>query len=180
MNGSRSRDAALEFQDYLASKGLMAKATAMARKASLGKVLGILSDDEAKDVIGLDVDDLMRRFANLQGKSYTAQSLNTYKSRVKSALEDFGSYVENPLGFRPNLNKRDVKPKPDNGKRSATPPGPDLDITTPRPVSPSFDAASILPIPLRQDLVIRVHGLPFDLTEAEAKKIANVIMAMAT
>jgi len=40
-------------------------------------------------------------------------------------------------------------------------------------------ASSILPIPIRVDLTIHIQGLPFDLTEAEAKKIANVIQAMA-
>jgi hypothetical protein len=41
-------------------------------------------------------------------------------------------------------------------------------------------ASSILPVPIRADLTVYVQGLPFDLTEAEAKKIATVIQAMAT
>lgn len=36
-----------------------------------------------------------------------------------------------------------------------------------------------LPIPLRQNLTVRVFGLPYDLTAAEAKKIANIILAHA-
>lgn len=182
MNGNRSREAALEFQDYLASKGLMAKATAMARKASMGKVLAILSEEEAKDVTSLDIEELMLRFGNLQGKSYTPQSLTTYKSRIKSALDDFANYLENPLAFRPSLNKREVKPKskPAAANTAPSPQVQEVELPLIKSGAPSFDAASILPIPLRQDLIIRIHGLPFDLTESEARKIANVIMAMAT
>jgi hypothetical protein len=38
---------------------------------------------------------------------------------------------------------------------------------------------NVFPIPIRENVVVRVHGLPFDLTPAEAKKIAAVIQAMA-
>lgn len=37
----------------------------------------------------------------------------------------------------------------------------------------------MLNIPLREDLIVRIHGLPFDITLAEAKKIAAVITAYA-
>ena len=40
MNGKKSREAALEFLEYVAQKGLMAQATARARKAAVSKVLG--------------------------------------------------------------------------------------------------------------------------------------------
>ena len=192
MNGKRSREAAMEFHDYMARKGLMAKPTALARKAALSRVLSVLSEQEAEDVTSVDLDDVMTRFTHLQGSSYTPESLTTYKSRVKSALEDFNSYIANPLGFRPSLNVRKpkpgkllLKPKPTGTEQGAqqnsqaeggaTPVPP-----PPAPTPPAFDAASILPIPLRADLVVRIHGIPFDLTEPEAKKIANVVLAMAT
>jgi hypothetical protein len=38
---------------------------------------------------------------------------------------------------------------------------------------------SVLPIPIRENLIIQIQGLPFDLTPAEANKIANVVRAMA-
>jgi hypothetical protein len=37
----------------------------------------------------------------------------------------------------------------------------------------------IIPIPIRADLTVHIQGLPFDLTSREAKKVANVILAMA-
>ena len=188
MNGKRSREAVLEFQDYQSNKGLLAKGTAGARKAALGKVLGILSPEEAEDVTDVDLDDLMMRFSNLQGKDYTPGSLNTYKSRIKSALDDFRAYLDNPLAFRPNVNRRERTAKPARATKSAeeTQSAAPLQVNASQPepqrqANTSFGAsADILPIPLRPDLTIRIHGLPFDMTEAEAKKIANVVLAMAS
>lgn len=40
--------------------------------------------------------------------------------------------------------------------------------------------AGIIPIHIRGgDVVVRIAGIPFDLTPAEAKKIANVIISLA-
>ena len=46
-----------------------------------------------------------------------------------------------------------------------------------QPHGPMSD--SIVPVPIRDGLTIYVQGLPLDLTEAEAKKIADVVHAMA-
>lgn len=179
MNGKRSRDAILDFQDYQAAKGLLAKGTASARKAALGKVLGILPAEEADDVTKIDLDDVMIRFSNLQGRDYTPGSMTTYKSRVKAALDDFEAYLSNPLGFRPSVNRRDRGGKPE--KPSAkTQPTTEAHEAGVKIVAPVFDTSSIVPIPLRADLIVRIQGLPFDMTSAEARKIANVVLAMAT
>ncbi|MDP8995248.1 MAG: hypothetical protein M3N07_09785 [Pseudomonadota bacterium] len=181
---NRSREAALDFLEYVAQKGLMAPATARARKAALGKVLSILSEEEAADVTALDLDEVMTRFSHLQGKGYTPQSLTTYKSRVRSALDDFASYVDNPLGFKPSLQTRERKGTAST-QAAATPKAvaqePTLAEPQPRPATSVGGpmASSILPIPIRADLTVHIQGLPYDLSEAEAKKIATVVQAMA-
>jgi len=183
MNETKSREAAIQFLDYLEKKGLMAPATARARKAAVNTVLSILDSQEAQDVTSINLDDVMSRFGNLQGTDYRPQSLRTYKSRVKSALDDFASYVENPLAFKPSLQTRERKPNPSKASSSAA--GSSSDSPLPdvsRPTAPTVAGPmsnSILPIPIRADLVIHIQGLPFDLTAAEAKKIASVIQAMA-
>jgi hypothetical protein len=184
MDSKRSREAALEFLEYMAQKGLMAQATARARKAAVNKVLGILDDNEARDVTSIDLEAVMGRFGHLQGKEYTPQSLVAYKSRVRASLEDFASYVENPLAFKPSVQARERKPL--SGKASFGPARNTSDSSAreaPRQSAAALAGpmtSSILPIPIRADLTIYVQGLPFDLTEAEAKKIASVIQAMAT
>jgi hypothetical protein len=178
MDANRSREALGEFLDYLAEKGMMAKATVNARKAAASQILGVLDRAEANDVTTIDVEDLVTRFGHLHGKKYTPQSLVTYKSRLRSALKDFESYLSNPLAFRPSVQSRDratAKPAK-NGSESVRA---EARSDAPRSTSTPMASANIVPIPIRADLTVYVQGLPFDLTEAEARKIAAVITAMA-
>jgi hypothetical protein len=178
MESKRSRKAALEFLDYIAQKGLMTPNTAQARKAAVGKVLGVLSEDESQDVISVDLDAIMSRFQNLYGKTYTPESLNTYKSRVRSALDDFASYVENPLAWRPRKSAAASGPRSGKLLESRKV---ETEIRASPVMTPTSGpmASSILPIPIRADLTVMIQGLPYDLTTAEAKKIAGVVQAMA-
>lgn len=181
MAQNRSRDDFLRFLDYLGDKGLVAKATAAARRTAASKILEVLSDDEAIDVTSLDVDLLMSRFDNLNPHQYTPESLQTYRSRFNKGLEDFRAYLENPISFRPA--------RPTKGKREAATGQKKKAPQSHTPVqNPTVNAApvvdlpnaNVLPIPLRQNLTVRIFGLPFDLTEAEASKISNIVLAHAT
>jgi hypothetical protein len=177
MADGRTREDLLRFLDYLGNKGLLAKATAASRKAAANKVLGILDSSEAQDVTTIDVDAVIHRFGNLYRQKYTPQSLQTYKSRVHSALDDFRSHLENPLAFKPSLQTRSKpriasdKTETEEKKAVLTGAGP-----THRGQSPGVN---ILPIPLRPNLVVQIAGLPFDLTTNEARKIANIVLAHA-
>lgn len=178
----------LDFLDWLGSKGLIPLNTAQARKAVANKVLGALEDDELGDITALDIDDVMLRFTNKFGKRYTPESARTYRSRFESSVADFKAYCENPVGFRP-LGRPQIKratAEQQNGtaeKRKAAPrkptpkPGPERE----RPVDeePAV-SGNVIPIQIRQNLTVRIGPVPFDLTKAEATKIANIILAHAT
>ncbi len=178
MSAGRTRQHFYDFLDYMAEKGLMAEATVAARKASASRVLGILNDDEAADVTTLDLDDVMRRFQNLEGRNFAPGSLRTYLSRTKSAVDDFERYLSNPLGFRPSAQSREPRAKLET--KVANGAAPSAERKTPSIPTAAPMASNILPIPIRADTIVFVQGIPFDLTEAEAGKIANVIRAMAT
>ena len=128
--------------------------------------------------MALDLDEVMVRFHNLQGQNYSPGSIQTYQSRVKSSLEDFRSYIENPLGFKPSLTGKEKKSKSPKSEKDVQANNAASKDEKP-PHSSSQDTgipnSSILPIPLRADLVVRIQGLPFDLTQAEANKLAAVI-----
>jgi hypothetical protein len=175
-----SRAALLDFIDYLSNKGLMNKTTAAARKAASNRVLGVLDEDEAQDVSKIDIDAVMSRFHNLEGSKFTPGSLNTYKSRLSSAIEDFLRYQRDPLNFKPSLQSTGRR----NSERAKLPEGPGMNRKTidaaPKSPEPPPTSVSILPIPIRPDLTIKIQGLPYDLTSQEALKIANVVKAMAT
>ena len=180
MAGARSREKLHEFLDYLGNKGLVPAGTVATRKSAATKILGILSDDEASDVTKLDLDHVMTRFQNLEGQNYTPGSLNTYLSRLRSAIEDFDTYLKNPLAFKPNIQNRDRRSTKQEAKKDlrSAPETPQQTHPSPSP-STVMPSDNLLPIPIRQDITIYVQGIPFDLTENEATKIANVIRAMA-
>ena len=182
MSNGRSTADLLTFLDYLSEKGLMPSATAASRKASANKMLAVLSEDESRDVTLLDMDDVALRFHNKSGQQYTPGSIQTYKSRVGSAIDDFRAYLANPLGFRTSS-----KPRQRNRATKSEPTKTDV-VSAVRQEdaqqhsaasAPTASAPSILPVALRPNLTIQIAGLPFDLTEAEAKKLANIILAHA-
>jgi hypothetical protein len=179
MANERSRQALFEFLDYLGTKGLIPSNTVAARKSAASKILGILEDGEAADVTKLDLDEVMRRFQNLQGQNYTPASLNSYLSRLRSTVEDFKTYLNNPLAFKPNGQTREKRGKYEPKKEgSGVSEAPHTASAQSKP--PVMPSVSILPIQIRLDTTVYVQGIPLDLTEAEAAKIANVIRAMAT
>jgi len=176
----RSREALLEFLDYLARKGLLNKTTANARKAAAGKVLALLDDGEAEDIGKVDLDEIMHRFSNLEGANYTPASLNTYKSRIKSAVDDFLNYQQNPMTFKVGGAAGGRKNADRPRSSSLTPDKPVSGKIMTASVAPPPSSFLVLPIPIRKDLIVQIQGLPFDLTQDEASKIANVIRAMAS
>lgn len=177
----RSLTGLLGFLDWLAAKGLMARNTAFGRKAACSNVLGVLDPEEQEDVTQADLDLAMKRFANLHGKRYTPKSLQVYEGRVRRSIDDFNRYLADPSSFK--VNGGSPKTKQSGGGKSRRPAGGAADQEGPVVMThaPGGGAsANVYPIPIRADLVVRIHGLPFDLTKSEAEKIANVVRAMAT
>src|SRR6185436_7496329 len=96
----KSLGALLEFLDWTAQKGLMARNTVGGRKAAASNVLGVLDPEEKGDITTVDLDNAMTRFVNLHGKKYTTNSLNVYKSRTHAAVADFKTWLNDPLAFK--------------------------------------------------------------------------------
>lgn len=177
----------LEFLDWLGSKGLMPLNTAQARKAVANKVLAALEEDELDDITALDVDDVMLRFTNKFGKKYTHESARTYRSRFETSVADFKAYCENPVGFRP-LGRPQTKRAPAEQQAGATEKKklalrrPSAKVVPERHLQKDDEptsAGNVIPIQIRQNLTVRIGPVPFDLTQAEAQKIANIILAHA-
>lgn len=161
----------------------MKRQTAASRKAVVNKVFGALDDADRDDVLAVDVNTIIERFVNLEGRNYTPESLQTYKSRLKSTLDDFSSYRQDPLSFRPSAHQRAARQsKAQSNSSSTAPDKPSImtslgaDNTAARVID---TPVNILPIQIRADLTIKIQGLPFDMTVAEANKLAAVIKALA-
>lgn len=183
----RSQAEFLNFLDWLGTKGLLPANTAHARKAVANKILEALEPSELADITTLDIDDVMLRFTNKFGKRYTPESLRTYRSRFESSVSDFASYCENPVGFRPAGRQRPSVQATESNDGS-----PSKRPSVKRRVNPQREAStatshensrslpsSVVPIQIRENLTISVGPIPFDFTAAEAKRVANVILALA-
>lgn len=168
-----SKQALMNFLDYEKDKGLVKENTIASRKAAVNAVLGILDDDEIADVRNMDLDSVMSRFANKREGDFSPDSLRVYKSRVLNAVEDFVRYRENPAGFKPGVATRQrAAPKAESSVTSSAKRQNVVD-------EPVQQGAVSFPIPIRPDAVVRLVGIPSDLTKREATKIANIVMALA-
>jgi len=187
-NQDYSLTALNKFLEHAAEKGLLNPNTVAGRKAAVNKIFSILDDNENKDLRGINLDDTVRRFANLHGSGFKPDSLRVYLSRIKSTLIDFESYVENPVAFKPasaqrsstqtnggskpskNSKKRTEKSKTSSNNEHSQ--AHDFEA----PDTDDFETFSV-PVPLRKGLTLHLHNMPRDLTTKEAEKIAAVAAA---
>lgn len=178
-----SKKGLVEFLDFLGRKGLMNPATISSRKAAVNTLLGVLSEEELADVRRLEIDQVASRFLNLRGSSFKPDSVKVYKARVAAAIQDLVNYRKDPLAFKPAGGTRKLS-TPGNSRTKSPPLGRETAFAQseeePRFVTrpAAFDDVSF-PIPIRTDIVVRLIGIPSNLTAKEAKKIAAVVMALA-
>lgn len=188
--GQFSYDALMKFMDWVIDKGLGNKQTTSSRKTAAQKVLGALDPSEREDLRELDREAAFARFQNLNHSKYTPDSLKVYRSRFSLALDDFLSHANDPSAFKPSAGaNRGTNGKAKNSGRQPRSKSKPTQALTSTSASTSEGAAAssqipdsqlTLPIPLRSNLMVKIFGLPADLTQDEARKICAVVSAYAT
>jgi len=167
----------IKFYVYLGEKGLMNERTAYARSQAAQQVLSVLEESEKQNLAALDRDTAFRRFVNKKGQRFTPDSLQTYKQRFHSALEEFLSYAKDPAAYKPptsgtreraRTTPADSSPASGRGassrsSRQGTPAAPEGLLAYPLPL-PSGVVAQLL--------------VPPTLTQAEADRITALVNAM--
>lgn len=165
------------FFDHAAEKGLMKRNTAISRKAATNKILAVLDESELSDLRALDLGDTFDRFQNLQGMQYKPDSLQVYISRARTAVGDFISYVDNPSSFKSNSTQRSSTKSKGTSKKEKNvnnQKGMDQEELSHHDVK-----GIIVPVPLRENLTVKISNLPADLTQAEAERLAAIVKAYA-
>jgi hypothetical protein len=174
----------LAFLDYLATKGLMNGVTASGRKAAVKTLFSVLDDNESGDVTALNLDEVAMRFLNKRGGEFKPDSVKVYKSRVASAIEDFKKYRADPLNFKVSLTPKPSTKKTDKAPSHLMekPAGAAPSVQSHHhPIEPFVSPSELVfPVPIRPNVIVKIVGLPSDLTKLEAARIANVIQALAT
>jgi hypothetical protein len=169
-----SQTAFLKFLREGAVTGLTSPATARSRKLAAENLLVQLKPHERADLRLLDVDELCSRFHKLQGSTIRPENVQLYNDRLCGALKDFISWTSDPAGFQSVEGEKPeavlVAARDTPGQAQARE---ELALNPPR--SPH----DIFPIPIRENLVVYLQNIPLNLTQAEARKIAAVIQALA-
>jgi len=172
----------VSFLEYVSNKGLLNRNTAQGRRVATLKVLQALDEHEKVDLRNIDRDATFNRFVNRFGKDFNPGSLQVYRSRFNSAIDDFLRYQSDPAAFKPMSAMRQSK-----GREKQAAAKSDQQETkrqenkSEHHISPpSVNTHTVVfPIPLRSGLTVQIHNLPADLTRAEAARIAGVVNALA-
>jgi len=179
-----SLDAFNRFFDHAAVKGLLKRNTAQSRKAATNKVFAILEPNELTDLRSVDLEQAFERFQNLQGMQYKPDSLQVYLSRARTAVSDFISYVDDPSSFKsakPQRASSKAKNGVENTKKAEKG---NSNQSVSDGVVDDLDQHHdpkhvIVPVPLRENLTVKITNLPADLTQAEADRLAAIVKAYA-
>jgi hypothetical protein len=183
MPGYSAKDL-LEFLEQALDKGLGKKETLKTRIVSVGRIVDVVGGEEIGDLREADVDHIMERFMNLEGTKFSPGSLASYKSRLNSSIADFLRWKENPMTYRPKgqrASRSKLQPieqqiiDDQDAKRQEQ----RVSVDPTKPPEARDDDLQVFPVPLRRGLTVKLVGLPHDLTQSEAQRIANVVRAMA-
>lgn len=168
------------FLEWAASRHVVKKNTADSWKTASQKVLETLDASEQEDLRSLDIDDALQRFENRAGRNYKPESLRIYRSRFSTAVEQFLKWKSNPSTYKLEGRAKTSSAKSANRTtvdRKRVVPSDKSGTILERSDSPT--EAWMLPIPLRPGVLVKIFGLPLDLTPSEARKIGAVIAALA-
>ena len=175
MDKDHSRDGMLEFLREAVHAGLLNPAVARSRRNAALELFSHLSKSEAEDLRRVDVDELTARCHKLQGGTVRPEVLSLYAERLREGLDDYFRYLDAPDGFVARRTERQAPRRRGSEQlRTAEEKALEqlrLDETRYRP--------DIVPIPLRPGTVLYLHGVPADLSPAEARKVARVVEALA-
>ena len=165
----QDESALLSFLNYASEADLIGKGTAQSFKSACRTVLGTLDDQEREDILTLDLDDVLRRFAAApQVPPLSPDTVHTYQQRTRSAVEAFRRYHADPVNWTPGYISR-RRPRRRN---DATPRN-----TQPASAIVSTPAAEtiVLHFPIRKNHFVRITGIPFDITKNEMTRMTNYL-----
>lgn len=166
----------VQFLRQSSVEGLLNPAIAKSRLNAVEQLSLELTDEEKNDLRLIDVDVLCLRFHKLHDSSIRPEVLELYNKRLKMALVDYFSWLDNPQTFFSiggETIKKDKRYKSSDKEISFEQKA--LEEIT---LATSEKSTDIFSIPIRENLTVFLQNLPLDLTLAEADKIAKVVKAL--
>lgn len=174
MTTEYSSDGLLNFLREAALAGRMTPAVARTRRAAAEALFEKLTESEAADLRTLDLDALMARFLDIHGGGLRSEVVQLYGERLYDALVDYFRFREAPEGFQSQ------RPRTLNATRHGVAmEGEEMRALETVRLSAPNQRPDVMPVKLGADRVVYLHGIPADLTPAEARKLSRVIEALA-
>ncbi|MBK8232630.1 MAG: hypothetical protein IT349_03110 [Candidatus Eisenbacteria bacterium] len=176
MANSYSVNDLLEFLDQSGDRGLMPVSTAQALSVASRNVLGVLSEGEKQDFDQLDLDGVIRRFTSRRAKDLSPTTLREYERRVRRAIDLFRQWRENGGAF--TTKTRATSGAGTRGNLAGDDATGFRDAGTIRELE-SRPGTYLSSLPIRPGLVITIGNIPYDLTGAEAERLATFVRMLA-
>ena len=166
----------LDFLTHSGDKGFVPAATAQALAVAARNVLGVLEENEQKNIGALDLDAVIKRFNNKRAKDFNPASLIEYARRVRRAIELYEQWKENPADF----SVKTRAPRKQKKDSQANPPMRNLDSSNGdvQP-TPNLNGTFQSSFPVGSGRIITVSNIPNDLTSTEAKKLSEFVLMLA-
>ena len=179
MQSDFSLDSLQNFISFAREKGLVSKSTATGWQVAVNKVLEHLPHAEEQDVRNIDVDAALRRFSNRNPGQLAPKSLGEYRRRVAQVINEFITWSEDPLSYKPRGIT--VNRKRDAGQSRQHKPTPQKDgkvgVNTPS-ISAVPSSALTLAFPLRPEFLVQVT-VPRDIKTEEARRLGAFLLTLA-
>jgi hypothetical protein len=182
MTNKYSLEDLLDFLNHTGNKGMMPAATSRALAVAARNVFGVLDEEEQKNIGGLSLDTVIKRFNNKRAKDFNQASLKEYARRVQRAVELYKQWKEDPAGFS-------VKTRTGGTRRKSAKPNQNDLTHEEAPTTAAAAAVAGVPqtrhgtyqssFPVGAGRVITVSNIPEDLTSAEAEKLAQFVRMLA-
>ena len=167
-------DGLLAFCDYLIEKGYARSGAVTPWKSAAKQVFEAVEGLEygATDVRGLNLDEYLQRWENMERGNYKAESLQSYGSRLRRAHEAYLAYLEN--GKTPQLGRRAPRSREAEERRAAETRAPtDSRGGGAPPVADLVD----YPFPLKSGQLAYVR-LPRKLARTDAERLAAFVRTL--
>ena len=175
MSTDYSSDGLFAFLREATMAGRMSPAEARSRNAAAESLFPKLTAAESSDLRELDIDALKSRFRDSQDDGLRGEVVDLYATRLEGALADYFRFVESPSDFFSNATTQQGAlrrgQQPSRTSEDQTLESVRLSAVRQRP--------DVIPVPLETGRTVYLHGIPADLTSAEARKIARVVEALA-
>lgn len=171
---SGSIDGLLAFCDYLVEKGYAKPGMVNPWKSAVRQVFSTVDGDEfgSIDVRSLDLEEYMSRFENMTKGKYKAESISSYRTRVRRALDAYQFFLAEgrPPSFSRSASRRS---KTVEGREPARNTG----MPPEAPTTPVVASLVEYPFPLKSGQLAYLR-LPKQLRREDADRLNAFIRAL--